>query len=68
MKKSNLDNVAKDIFYENLNKNTLSKIKMCVISKEIWEKVIQLCDENYQTKENKLNVAMEKNQKYQNEV
>lgn len=35
MKKSNLDNVAKDIFYENLNKNTLSKIKMCVISKEI---------------------------------
>lgn len=36
-KKANLDNVAKDILYKTLDKNTFSKIKMCKTAKEIWE-------------------------------
>ncbi|XP_073131639.1 uncharacterized protein [Henckelia pumila] len=59
-KKANLDNVAKDILYKTLVKNTFSKIKMCKIGKEIWEKLIQLCEENEWTKENKLFVATQK--------
>ncbi|XP_073041903.1 uncharacterized protein [Primulina eburnea] len=59
-KKSNLDNVAKDIFYKTLNKNTFIKIKMCSTAKDIWEKLIQICEGNEQTKENKLCVAMQK--------
>ncbi|XP_075515575.1 uncharacterized protein LOC142550222 [Primulina tabacum] len=59
-KKSNLDNVAKDILYKTLDKNTFSKIKMCPTAKEIWEKLIQICEGNEQTKENKLSVAIQK--------
>ncbi|XP_075478903.1 uncharacterized protein LOC142519759 [Primulina tabacum] len=59
-KKANLDNVAKDILYKTLDKNTFSKIKMCPTVKEIWEKLIQICEGNEQTKENKLYVAMQR--------
>ncbi|XP_075473953.1 uncharacterized protein LOC142505012 [Primulina tabacum] len=58
-KKTNLDNVAKDILYKTLDKYTFSKIKMCPTTKEIWEKLIQICEKNEQTKENKLSVAMQ---------
>ncbi|KZV25581.1 hypothetical protein F511_22211 [Dorcoceras hygrometricum] len=59
-KKANLDNVAKDILYKTLDKNMFSKIKTCSTSKEIWEKLTQICDGNDETKENKLTVAQQK--------
>ncbi|XP_073137467.1 uncharacterized protein [Henckelia pumila] len=59
-KKTNLDNVAKDILYKNLDKNMFRKIKACTTAKEIWEKLTQLCENNDQTKENKLMVAIQK--------
>ncbi|XP_073130813.1 uncharacterized protein [Henckelia pumila] len=59
-KKANMDNVAKDILYKTLDKNIFSKIKTCKTGKEIWEKLIQLCEGNEQTKENKLSVATQK--------
>ncbi|XP_073120504.1 uncharacterized protein [Henckelia pumila] len=59
-KKANLDNVVKDILYKTLDKNTFSKIKMCKTGKEIWEKLIQLCEGNEQTKENKLSMDTQK--------
>ncbi|XP_075475694.1 uncharacterized protein LOC142509684 [Primulina tabacum] len=59
-KKANLDNVAKDTLYKILDKNTFSKIKMRKTAKEIWEKLIQLCEGNEQTKENTLSVAVQK--------
>ncbi|XP_075475692.1 uncharacterized protein LOC142509651 [Primulina tabacum] len=59
-KKENLNNVAKDILYKILHKNTFSKIKICPTAKEIWEKPIQIYEGNEQTKENKLSVAMQK--------
>ncbi|XP_073133744.1 uncharacterized protein [Henckelia pumila] len=59
-KKENLDDVAKDILYKTLEKNTFSKINRCKIGKEIWEKLIQLCEGNEQKKENKLSVATQK--------
>ncbi|XP_073271471.1 uncharacterized protein [Primulina huaijiensis] len=59
-KKANLDNVAKDILYKTLDKNTFNKIKMCPTAKEIWEKLIQIREGNEETKENKLSVAMQK--------
>ncbi|XP_075486331.1 uncharacterized protein LOC142525934 [Primulina tabacum] len=57
-KKENLNNVSKDILYKSLDKNTFSKIKICPTAKEIWEKLIQICEENEQTKENNLYVTM----------
>ncbi|XP_073273319.1 uncharacterized protein [Primulina huaijiensis] len=59
-KKANLDNVIRDILYKTLDKNTFSKIKMCPTAKEIWENLIQICEGNEQTKENKLSVTMQK--------
>ncbi|XP_073123640.1 uncharacterized protein [Henckelia pumila] len=59
-KKANLDNVAKDILYKTLEKNTFSKNKTCKTGKEIWEKLIQICEGNKQTKEKKLSVATQK--------
>ncbi|XP_075504533.1 uncharacterized protein LOC142541972 [Primulina tabacum] len=59
-RKANLNNVAKDILYKTLDKVTFSKIKMCRITKEIWEKLIQLCERNEITKENKLPVVVQK--------
>ncbi|XP_073298543.1 uncharacterized protein [Primulina huaijiensis] len=59
-KKANLDNVSKDIIYKTLDKNKFVKIKTCSTTKEIWEKLTQLCEGNDQTKENKLIVAIQK--------
>ncbi|XP_073033738.1 uncharacterized protein [Primulina eburnea] len=59
-RKENLDNVAKDMLYKMLDKVTFSKTKMCKTAKEIWEKLIQLCEGNEQTKENKLFVDVQK--------
>ncbi|XP_073046050.1 uncharacterized protein [Primulina eburnea] len=59
-KKENLDNVAKDILYKNLDKNMFTKIKTCSTAKKIWEKLTQLCAGNDQTKENKLTFAIQK--------
>ncbi|XP_073119887.1 uncharacterized protein [Henckelia pumila] len=58
-KKSNLDNVSKDILYKTLDKNMFSMIKTCSTAKEIWEKLTQLCERNDQTKENKLTLAIQ---------
>ncbi|XP_075524486.1 uncharacterized protein LOC142556873 [Primulina tabacum] len=59
-KNSYLDNDANDILYKTLDKNTFSKIKMCHITKYIWDKLIQLYEDNDQIKENKLSVAIQK--------
>ncbi|XP_073061929.1 uncharacterized protein [Primulina eburnea] len=59
-RKSNLDNVATDILYRTLDKITFRKIKMCKTIKEIWEKLIQLCEGNEQMKKNKISVAIHK--------
>ncbi|XP_047309762.1 uncharacterized protein LOC124913206 [Impatiens glandulifera] len=59
-RKANLDNVAKDSLYKTLHKNMFSKIKLCSTTKEIWEKLTQLCEGNDLTKENKLMVATQK--------
>ncbi|KZV42747.1 hypothetical protein F511_25553 [Dorcoceras hygrometricum] len=37
-----------------------SKIKTCATAKEIWEKLIQICEGNDENKENKLTVAQQK--------
>ncbi|KZV18667.1 hypothetical protein F511_40601 [Dorcoceras hygrometricum] len=37
-----------------------SKIITCATTKEIWEKLIQICEGNDETKENKLTVAQQK--------
>ncbi|KZV33282.1 hypothetical protein F511_05405 [Dorcoceras hygrometricum] len=37
-----------------------SKIKTCATAKEIWEKLVQICEGNDETKENKLTVAQHK--------
>ncbi|XP_073131439.1 uncharacterized protein [Henckelia pumila] len=58
-KKANLENFAKDILYNTLDKTVFNKIKMCNTNKEIWEKLIQLCEGNEQTKENKLSVVVQ---------
>ena len=39
---ANLDNVAKNILYELLDKDMFSKIKSCTTAKEIWETLILL--------------------------
>ncbi|KZV37857.1 hypothetical protein F511_24579, partial [Dorcoceras hygrometricum] len=53
-------NVTKYILYKMLDNNMFSKIQTCAIAKEIWEKLIQICEGNEQTKENKLTVALQK--------
>ncbi|KZV38163.1 hypothetical protein F511_40979 [Dorcoceras hygrometricum] len=37
-----------------------SKIKTCATAKEIWEKLVQICEGSDETKENKLTVAQQK--------
>ncbi|KZV30626.1 hypothetical protein F511_11143, partial [Dorcoceras hygrometricum] len=51
---------AKDILYKTLDKNMFRKIKTCTTAKEIWQKLIQICDGNDETKENKITVAQQK--------
>ncbi|KZV27968.1 hypothetical protein F511_06443, partial [Dorcoceras hygrometricum] len=51
---------AKYILYKTLDNNMFSKIQTCVTAKEILEKLIQICEGNEETKENKLTVDMQK--------
>ncbi|GAB2273221.1 hypothetical protein Dimus_008023, partial [Dionaea muscipula] len=57
-KKYNLDNVAKDIILKTLDENMFLKIKTCTIAKEIWDKLILICQGTEAIKENKLIVAI----------
>ncbi|XP_073067213.1 uncharacterized protein [Primulina eburnea] len=57
-KKANLDNVAKDILYKTLDKNTFSKIKMCHTAKEIWEKLIQISMQKFENMKMKAGETM----------
>ncbi|XP_075524509.1 uncharacterized protein LOC142556900 [Primulina tabacum] len=59
-KKTNLDNVSNYILYKTMDKNTSSKIKMYLTAKDIWDKLIQLCELNEQTKENKFSMSIQK--------
>ncbi|KZV56892.1 hypothetical protein F511_15811 [Dorcoceras hygrometricum] len=52
-KKVNLDNVVKDILYKILDNNMFSKVQTCTTAKEIWEKLIQICEDNEQIEVNK---------------
>lgn len=45
-KKANLDNLDNDILYKTLDNNKFNKIKTCSTSKEILEKLTQLCETN----------------------
>ncbi|XP_047320408.1 uncharacterized protein LOC124924409 [Impatiens glandulifera] len=56
-RKNNLENIAKDILYKILDDNMLNKIITCSTTKYIWEKLTQLCEDNEQTKENRLMAA-----------
>ncbi|KZV24057.1 hypothetical protein F511_41330 [Dorcoceras hygrometricum] len=56
-KKANLDNVAKDILYKELDNDMFSYIKTCANAKEIWEKLTQICEGN----DRKVFVAEESN-------
>ncbi|XP_075497824.1 uncharacterized protein LOC142535171 [Primulina tabacum] len=58
-KMANPNNFVKDIFYKTLDKNMFAKIKTCSTTKEIWEKLTQLCESNEKTKENKLTVVIQ---------
>ncbi|XP_073153609.1 uncharacterized protein [Henckelia pumila] len=58
--KAKLENVARDFLYKNLDKNMFSKIKSCTTTKDIWEKLTQLYENNDQTNENKIMVAIQK--------
>ena len=62
-RKSNLDNMARDILYKTLDKIMFRKIRQCKTAKEIWEKLTQLNEGSEQTKENKLLSA---NQQFEN--
>ncbi|XP_073311021.1 uncharacterized protein [Primulina huaijiensis] len=59
-RQANSDNVSKEILYKSLDKNTFSKIKLCKSAKKIWKMLIQLCEGNEQTKENKISVVVQK--------
>ncbi|XP_047314090.1 uncharacterized protein LOC124917839 [Impatiens glandulifera] len=59
-RKNNLDNLAKNTLYKTLDKNMFAKIRACSTAKEIWEKIIQLCEGNKQTRENKIMVSTQK--------
>ncbi|GAB2292592.1 hypothetical protein Dimus_038213 [Dionaea muscipula] len=59
-KKHNLDNVAKDIILKTLDSNMFLKIKTCTTAKEIWDKLILICQGTEAIKDNKLTVAIQK--------
>ncbi|XP_047331479.1 uncharacterized protein LOC124935061 [Impatiens glandulifera] len=59
-RKNNLDNLAKNAIYNTLDRNTFAKIRACSITKEVWEKIIQLNEGNKRTKEKQIMVATQK--------
>ncbi|KAL6552551.1 hypothetical protein OROHE_007915 [Orobanche hederae] len=59
-KPANLDNRARDILYQNLDKATMVKIKNCKNAKEIWDTLAIMCEGTELIKENKLTIATQK--------
>ena len=55
-----IDNMAINILYKSLDKSMFSKIKFCTSAKEIWERLIQLCEGSEQNKENMKMAATQK--------
>ncbi|XP_047326629.1 uncharacterized protein LOC124930317 [Impatiens glandulifera] len=58
-RKANLDNVTKDFSTRRWTRTCSTRLSHA-LTKEIWEKMTQLCEGNDQTKENKLMVATQK--------
>ncbi|XP_047312459.1 uncharacterized protein LOC124915741 [Impatiens glandulifera] len=56
-RKNNLDNLAMEILYRSLDDNMFNYIISCESAKEIWDRLTKLCEDNAQTKENKITVA-----------
>ncbi|KAL6585833.1 hypothetical protein OROMI_002477 [Orobanche minor] len=59
-KLANLDNRARDILYQTLDKATMVKIKNCKNAKEIWDTLALMCEGTELIKENKLTIATQK--------
>ncbi|KAL6563479.1 hypothetical protein OROGR_002438 [Orobanche gracilis] len=59
-KLANLDNRARDILYQTMDKATMVKIKNCRNAKEIWDTSAIMCEGTELIKENKLSIATQK--------
>ena len=59
-KKAKIDNMAKNILYKALDDSMFKRIKLCSSAKEIWEKLVQLCEGSEQNKENMKIAATQK--------
>ena len=59
-KRANLDNQARNVLYQTLDRGMFSKVKSCKTAKEIWEKLAMICEGTEQIKENKLTLAAQK--------
>ncbi|KAL6494193.1 hypothetical protein OROGR_030993 [Orobanche gracilis] len=56
----NLDNRAKDVMYQTLDKPNMVKVKNCKNAKEIWDTLALMCEGTKLIKENKLSIATPK--------
>ncbi|KAL6585910.1 hypothetical protein OROMI_002554 [Orobanche minor] len=59
-KLANLDNRARDILYQTMDKATMLKIKNCNNAKEVWDTLAVMCEGTELIKENKLSIATQK--------
>ncbi|KAL6521415.1 hypothetical protein OROGR_017984 [Orobanche gracilis] len=59
-KLANLDNRARDILYQTLDKPNMVKVKNCRNAKEIWDTLALMCEGTELIRENKLSVATQK--------
>ena len=57
-KRANLDAVSKNIFYQVLDNVMFNRIKGCQTAKEIWDKLIELCEGSVKIKKNKLEMVL----------
>ena len=57
-KRANLDAVCKNIFYQVLDNVMFNRVKGCESAKEIWDKIIQLCEGSAKIKKNKLEMVL----------
>ncbi|KAL6553645.1 hypothetical protein OROGR_007487 [Orobanche gracilis] len=56
----NLDNRAKDVMYQTLDKPNMVKVKNCKNAKEIWDTLALMCEDTELIKKNKLSIATQK--------
>ncbi|NEU36730.1 hypothetical protein GN156_39525, partial [bacterium LRH843] len=59
-KRSRLNIVCKSMLFQSLDNNMLNRVKNLSTAKEVWDKIIEVCEGSDKIKKNRLELALQR--------